>query len=112
MDLEAAKQISRRGFADANAGLRHLLSDLDPPDRADIDQCAAAITTTLQANDLPVNATTARVFAMAVAMVGVEILKHHGNTYPTDLMPCLEVHHLRCELAAALVLQQQEGAGT
>jgi hypothetical protein len=48
---------------------------------------------------------------MAVAMVGVEIMKHHGGTYPLDLMPCLEAHQLRCELAAALVLQQQE-AGT
>jgi hypothetical protein len=111
MDLEAAKQISRQGFADANAGLRDLLGELPPASRADIDQCAAAITTTLQANDLPVNATTARVFAMAVAMVGVEIMKHHGGTYPLDLMPCLEAHQLRCELAAALVLQQQE-AGT
>jgi len=110
MDLEDAKQTSRQGFAEGNATLRRMLADLDPAARADIDQCAAAVTTTLQANDLPVNATTARVFAMAVAMVGVEVLKHHDLVYPPEL-PCLEVHHLRCELAAALVLQQQE-AGT
>jgi hypothetical protein len=107
MDLEAAKQTSREGFAAGNAQLRELLGELPPASRADIDQCAAAITTTLEANDLPVNATTARVFAIAVAMVGVEIMKHHDLTYPPEL-PCLEAHHLRCELAAALVLQQQE----
>jgi hypothetical protein len=111
MDLEHAKQTSRQGFSDANANLRKLLADLDPVGRADIDQCAAAITATLEANDVPVNATTARAFAMAVSMVGVEIMKHHGLTYPIDMLPCLEAHHLRCNLAAALVLQQQE-AGT
>ena len=111
MDLEAAKQTSRQGFAEGNAILRRMLADLPPVRRADIDQCAAAITTTLQANDLPVNATTARVFAMAVAMVGVEVMKHHDLTWPDEL-PCLEAHHLRCELAAALVLQQQEAAAT
>lgn len=109
MDLEAAKQTSREGFAAGNATLRRMLADLPPASRADIDQVAQAITTTLQANDLPVNVTTARVFAIAVAMVAVEIMKHHGNTYPDEL-PCLEAHHLRCELAAAHVLAAAEGA--
>jgi len=107
MDLEAAKQTSRQGFAEGNAALRRMLTDLPPASRADIDQCAAAITTTLEANDLPVNADTAKAAHLATMLPLVEVYAHHP-TYQ-DMMPCLEVHLVGPSLAMTVFLDTQLG---
>lgn len=100
MDMEAAKQMSREGFAGALDARRRMLADLQPGDRAGFDQLVASTRETLAANGIPINADTAKVFFMATMLPSVELLVHHPEIEGT----CLEDHVILPQLVATLLL--------